>query len=70
MALLLKTDIERGDAWHVAFRDQAPDIEVRDWPHDGDPAEIEFALVWQPTRGELRAYPNLKAIFSIGFGLA
>ena len=69
MALLLKTDIERGDAWHVAFRAQAPDIEIRDWPHDGDPAEIEFALVWQPTRGELRAYPNLKAIFSIGAGI-
>ena len=69
MALLLKTDIERGDAWHVAFREQAPDIEIRDWPHDGDPAEIEFALVWQPTRGELRAYPNLKAIFSIGAGI-
>ncbi|MFQ5774159.1 MAG: 2-hydroxyacid dehydrogenase [Kiloniellaceae bacterium] len=69
MTLLLKTDIERGDAWLRAFERLAPELEVRDWPYAGDPGEIEFALVWQPPRGELRRYPNLKAIFSIGAGI-
>ena len=42
---------------------------VHDWPYDGDPAKIEFALVWGPPRGALRRFPNLKAIFSIGAGI-
>ncbi len=69
MALLLKSDIERGDAWQRALRACEPDMTVHDWPYDGDPAEIEFALVWGPPRGALRDFPNLKAIFSIGAGI-
>lgn len=69
MALLLKVDIDRGDAWQRALRACAPDMTVYDWPYDGDPAEIEFALVWGPPRGALRRFPNLKAIFSIGAGI-
>ncbi len=69
MALLLKTDIDRGGAWQRALRACAPDLTVYDWPYDGDPAAIVFALVWAPPRGELRRYPNLQAIFSIGAGI-
>jgi len=69
MALLLKTDIDRGDSWHRAFARLAPDIAVRDWPGAGDAGAIEFALVWAPPRGALKGYPNLKAIFSIGAGI-
>jgi glyoxylate/hydroxypyruvate reductase A len=69
MALLLKTDIDRGDSWHRAFRALEPDLEIVDWPYDGDPARIDAALVWMPPKGELRRYPNLKAIFSIGAGI-
>lgn len=69
MALLLKTDIERGNAWHRAFAEHMPELEVRTWPEVGAPADIDYALVWQPPRGELRGYPNLKAIFSIGAGI-
>jgi glyoxylate/hydroxypyruvate reductase len=69
MALLLKVDIERDDAWHRALRACDPDMVVHDWPYDGDPADIEFALIWGPPRGELRRYPNLAAIFSMGAGI-
>ncbi|MFQ6016682.1 MAG: 2-hydroxyacid dehydrogenase [Kiloniellaceae bacterium] len=69
MALLFKTDIDRGDAWQKALRAADPALEVRDWPDVGDPNDIEFALVWQPEKGELKRYPNLKAIFSIGAGI-
>jgi glyoxylate/hydroxypyruvate reductase A len=70
MALLLKTDIDReDDAWQRALRALEPDMTVHDWPYHGDPAEIEFALVWAPPRGALRKFPNLKAIFSIGAGI-
>ena len=69
MALLLKSYVERVDDWHRALRALLPDVPVHDWPYDGDPREIEFALVWGPPRGALRRFPNLKAIFSIGAGI-
>jgi glyoxylate/hydroxypyruvate reductase A len=69
MALLLKSYVERVDDWHRALRALLPDLPVHDWPYEGDPAEIEFALVWGPPRGVLRRFPNLKAIFSIGAGI-
>ena len=33
------------------------------------PAEIDYALVWQPAPGALARLPNLKLIFSLGAGL-
>ncbi|MGR3985177.1 MAG: glyoxylate/hydroxypyruvate reductase A [Gammaproteobacteria bacterium] len=65
--LLIKTDFERSTAWPDAFA--GFDIEVRKWEAAGDPAEIDYALVWQPEPGALAAFPNLKIIFSIGAGL-
>lgn len=69
MTLLLKTDIERGDSWHRAFAELLPDMPVRNWADPGDPAAVEYALVWNPERSALRRFPNLKAIFSIGAGI-
>lgn len=69
MALLFKSDLERGDAWTDAFARLAPDMEVRLWPNQGDPADIDYALVWEPPRGEMKTYPNLKIIFSVGAGI-
>ncbi len=69
MALVLKTDIERGDSWHRAFRALLPELELRDWRAPGAPEDIEFALVWAPEQGALAKFPNLKAIFSIGAGI-
>ena len=69
MALLIKTDIERGNAWAEALAAAYPELKTHTWPYKGDPAEIDYALVWMPPEGELKSYPNLKAIFSIGAGI-
>lgn len=69
MALLFKTDIDRGAAWAQAFAKHAPDLELRQWPEIGDPADIEYVLVWAPPEGVLNRLPNLKAIFSVGAGI-
>jgi glyoxylate/hydroxypyruvate reductase len=34
-----------------------------------DPAEIHYAAVWKPARGELAAFPNLRVIFNLGAGV-
>ncbi len=69
MALLIKTDIDRGNAWAEALAANYPELKTYNWPYDGDPAEIDYALVWQPPEGELKRYPKLKAIFSVGAGV-
>jgi glyoxylate/hydroxypyruvate reductase A len=69
VALLIKTDIDRGNAWAEALAANYPELKTYNWPYKGDPAAIDYALVWQPPKGELKRYPNLKAIFSVGAGI-
>jgi glyoxylate/hydroxypyruvate reductase A len=55
--------------WETRFRALAPQHKIRVWPEQvGDPAEIDYACVWNPPEGLLAGYPNLKAIFSLGAG--
>ena len=69
MTLLFWSDIDPADWWGEELRRLVPDLGFRVWPDTGDPGEIEFALVWEPALGGLRAFPNLKAIFSLGAGV-
>ncbi len=69
MALLLKTSSDRGPWWREEFGKALPDLEFRLWPATGRAEDIEFALVWKPEPGFLRALPKLKVIFSLGAGV-
>ncbi|MCI0429301.1 MAG: glyoxylate/hydroxypyruvate reductase A [Rhodospirillales bacterium] len=69
MALLFKSDTDRAQLWREAFARLAPDLDFREWPEVGDPRDIKFALVWHPIKGDLKRYPNLKVIFSLGAGI-
>lgn len=56
--------------WAGAFREVAPDRDVRIYPDEiGDRADIAYALCWRPDPGALATFPNLKAIFSLGAGV-
>ena len=70
MRLLFLSEEDRSGPWRDALADQLPELEFRLWPDEvGDPAEIDYALVWKPPAGELQRYPNLKAILSLGAGI-
>lgn len=76
MALLFSSKIDDADLWRDALAHELPDLDFRVWTPDGkegadggDPADIEYALVWAPKKGALRKFPNLKAIFSLGAGV-
>lgn len=69
MALIFYSESDRFDAWRDALHAAVPDLEIRPWDDPGDPAEIEFALVWLPPQGALRQFPNLKAILNLGAGV-
>ncbi|TQV83247.1 2-hydroxyacid dehydrogenase [Denitrobaculum tricleocarpae] len=69
MALLFKSDTDRADIWQDAIAKLMPDLEFRIWPEIGEPADIEYALIWNPPKGALSKLPNLKVIFSMGAGI-
>ncbi len=69
MALLFSSKWDDPERWRRAFAELMPGLDMRVWPDTGPVEEIEFALVWAPKRGELRRFPNLRFIASIGAGV-
>src|SRR5260370_10219755 len=69
MALLLRSSIDSEARWKPRLARLMPKLEVRIWPEIGDPAEIDYALVWRPEPGLLASLPNLKLILSLGAGV-
>ena len=69
MALIFYSESDPFERWRGALRADIPDLDVRHWDAPGDPADIEFALVWKPPHGALRQFPNLKAILNLGAGV-
>jgi glyoxylate/hydroxypyruvate reductase A len=69
MALLFRSSIDSEARWKPRLARLMPKLEVRIWPEIGDPAEIDYALVWRPEPGLLASLPNLKLILSLGAGV-
>jgi glyoxylate/hydroxypyruvate reductase A len=70
MAVLLSTKAATMDWWRRALLAVDPTLTIRLFPDAGDPAEIEAAVVWTAhDMAELRRYPNLKLIVSMGAGV-
>ena len=70
MAILLSTKASTMEAWRDALLEVDPGLEIRLFPEAGDPAEIEAAVCWTAhDMAELRRYPNLKLLVSMGAGV-
>jgi len=73
VALLFSSKNDDPERWRDVLAQELPDLDFRIWTpggeNIGDPADIEFALVWGPKKGALKAFPNLKAILSLGAGV-
>ncbi len=72
MALLivnLDKFIPDAKAWRDTFAAQLPGLEVRIWPDNGDPADVEYLAFMRPDFSALPAFPNLKAMFSRSAGV-
>ncbi len=56
--------------WQAAFAEAAPDLPIRLWSDPTvDPAEIRYAMVWDPEPGGLARFPNLQLIIGSGAGV-
>ncbi|MEE8444647.1 MAG: glyoxylate/hydroxypyruvate reductase A [Alphaproteobacteria bacterium] len=69
MALLFASSYGDPEVWGAMLRRHMPDLDLRVWPDTGAVEDIEAALVWRPKRGEMRRFPNLKFICSLGMGV-
>ena len=70
MAVLLSTKASTMEAWRDALLALDPTLEIRLFPEVGDPKDIEAAVVWTShDMAELRRYPSLKLIVSMGAGV-
>lgn len=70
MAILLSTKASAMTAWRDALLAIDPGLDIRMFPDAGEPAEIEAAVCWNShDMAELRRYPNLKLLVSMGAGV-
>ncbi len=70
MILLFISNEDSSRRWRDALSKALPELEFRFWPDEiGDPSEIDYVLAWKPPKGEIKRYPNLKAILSLGAGI-
>lgn len=69
MALLFRSSVDSAARWSERLAQAMPGLDIRLWPQIGDPAAIDYALVWKPESGLLATLPNLKLILSLGAGV-
>ncbi len=69
MALLILIPERDTAALAKALKQKAPALDLRTWPDVGDPADIDYVIVWNHPAGELAQFPNLKVIASFGAGV-
>jgi glyoxylate/hydroxypyruvate reductase len=68
MALLFRSTVDSAARWRDQLTRLAEELDIRVWPEIGDPADVDYALVWRPEPGFLASLPNLKLILSLGAG--
>jgi glyoxylate/hydroxypyruvate reductase A len=68
-ALIFFSDFDDPDAWKKTLVSELPDLDFRTDPAAGDPADVQYALVWKPPSGFFARFPNLKLVTNLGAGV-
>jgi glyoxylate/hydroxypyruvate reductase len=68
-AFLIVTPTWDAEPWGKALKKVAPKLDIRLWPNVGNVEDITYAAAWLPPPDELKRFPNLKVIFSLGAGV-
>ena len=69
MTILFQSSADRWADWQPRLQALLPGETFCRHPDIGDPAAVEFAVVWKPPHGLLASLPNLKGVLSIGAGV-
>jgi len=57
------------EPWIAALSKELPELEICIWPDHGKAEDVEFAIIWGPYAREMKQFPNLNAILSLGAGV-
>lgn len=68
MSIVFSWEHGNADLWRREFASRLPGHDFQIFPDVEDVDSVEYVLTWMPPIGDLKRYPNLKAIFSIGAG--
>ncbi|MBS9478710.1 2-hydroxyacid dehydrogenase [Ancylobacter radicis] len=68
-ALVFYSAVDDAAAWREALAAELPDLDFRVDPAVGDPADIRYALCWNPPKGFFSRFPNLKLVTNLGAGV-
>lgn len=63
------SNLDDPKAWQATLQAAIPDLDFIVGPVCDRPESVEVALVWTPPPQGLRAFPNLKAVLSLGAGV-
>ena len=68
MAILIVTTKGNQEEWRDQLVRLRPDLDIRVYPDNKNPDDVQFALAWNPPVGVVNQFQNLKCIASTGAG--
>ncbi|MGE8154038.1 2-hydroxyacid dehydrogenase [Pseudomonas vancouverensis] len=69
MCFLYMADSEDAGKWRDCLFALAPELEFRQWPDVGNPADVQYLLAWEPLIDLADRFCNLRIIYSAGAGV-
>ena len=69
MSILLNNQFDQNTGWQAALSKELPALTIASYPDVPDASAIHYGVVWGHPFGDLKRYPNLRAIFSLGAGM-
>lgn len=69
MCILYMAESADAQRWRDCLSSMAPDLEFRQWPDVGNPAEVLYLLAWEPPSNLAEQFCNLRILYSAGAGV-
>jgi len=69
MCLLYMADPADAQKWRDCLLTHAPELEFRQWPDIGNPADVYYILAWEPLNNHAEQFRNLRLVFAAGAGV-
>ena len=69
MSLIFACQDVPPEPWVTPLNKELPELEIHIWPEHGKAEDVEFAAIWGPYAREMKQFPNLKAMMSLGAGV-
>ncbi|MNC24582.1 Glyoxylate/hydroxypyruvate reductase A [compost metagenome] len=69
MCILYMADPADAGKWRDCLSRLAPELEFRQWPDVGNPAEVLYILAWEPLADLAQQFCNLRLLYSAGAGV-